>query len=109
MDQSRRKFFGMGAALAAMSGIPVGAQLAVKEKKEEAIKPILLEHVCDCGASRVTAEEIAEARVYYPWAYIGCGTRFQWYWGTNPMCPTCGFVYNVTLDDLKSGFYKRIS
>ena len=42
MDQSRRKFFGIGVAVAAASAIPVGAIVAEKAA-DEVVGPILLE------------------------------------------------------------------
>jgi hypothetical protein len=39
---------------------------------------------------------------YFP----GCGTRFQWYWGSNACCPECGRAYVVLIDKFKTGQYK---
>ena len=63
MDQSRRKFFGIGAAVAAAAAIPAGA-VEVDKAIDEAVGPIMYEHVCDGGKSRYTPEEIAEVAVY---------------------------------------------
>jgi hypothetical protein len=111
MDQSRRKFFGIGAAFAAAAAVPV---IATAEPAKEAVGPILLERICDGGRSEMTAEEIKEweacMREYgrdlsNRW-FPGCGTRFQWYLsGGYPMCPNCGRAYQMTLEMLKSGKY----
>ena len=106
MDQSRRKFFGIGAAVAAAAAIPAGA-VEVDKAIDEAVGPIMYEHVCDGGKSRYTPEEIAEVESYRPRQW-GCGTRFRWYFGVPPHCPKCGWAYDSTLKVLNSGIYKRI-
>lgn len=107
MDQSRRKFFGIGAAAVAAAAIPTGA-VAVDKTVDEAIGPIILEHVCDGGKSHYTPKEVAEFESYGPRQW-GCGTRFRWYFGVPPYCPKCGRAYEMTLAVLESGVYKRVS
>ena len=107
MNQSRRKFFGIGAAVAATAAIPAGAIVAEKAAGE-AVGPMMFESVCDGGASRLTPEQVAEIQKEAPWMYRGCGTRFRWWWGTAAMCPICGYQYLVTLEDIKNHFYKRV-
>jgi hypothetical protein len=107
VDQSRRKFFGIGAAVAAAAAIPVGA-IVTEKAAGEAVGPMMFEHVCDHGASRLTPEEVAEAQKEYTGAYRGCGTRFRWWFGTNAICPNCGWHYLLTIEDIKNHFYKRV-
>ena len=107
MDQSRRKFFGIGAAVAAAAAIPAGAIVAEKAAGE-AVGPMMFEYVCDHGASRCTPEYIAEVQKESPWMYRGCGTRFRWWFGSMPICPTCGYCYQLTIEDIKNHFYKRV-
>lgn len=111
MDQSRRKFFGIGAAVATAAAIPA---IAIEKKAKESVGPILLERTCDGGRSEMTAEDIqrweADLRDHYkgeiPAWFPGCGTKFQWYLsGGYPMCPNCGRAYLMTLEMLKSGKY----
>jgi hypothetical protein len=107
LDQSRRKFFGIGAAAVAAAAIPTGA-VAGDKTVDEAIGPIILEHVCDGGKSHYTPKEVAEFESYGPRQW-GCGTRFRWYFGVPPYCPKCGRAYEMTLAVLESGVYKRVS
>jgi anaerobic selenocysteine-containing dehydrogenase len=107
MDQSRRKFFGIGAAVAAAAAIPAGAIVA-KKASDEAVGPMMFEHVCDHGASRYTPEYVNESQKDAPWRYRGCGTRFRWWFGVPPICPSCGWHYILTLEDIKTHFYKRV-
>jgi len=112
VDQSRRKFFGIGAAVAAASAIPAGAMVAEKSARE-AVGPILLERTCDNGRGEMTAENVAamdrsliEEYGEVPAWHRGCGIKFQWYLnGGYPMCPNCGRAYQMTLEMLKSGKY----
>lgn len=108
MDESRRKFFGIGAAVAASLAIPAAA-VAVDKTASEAVGPIMFEHTCDGGSSRYTPAEIAEMKESWPTRYVGCGTKFRWYFGTASMCPNCGFHYLVTIEDVKNNFYRRVS
>lgn len=105
MDVSRRKLFGIGAAIAAAAAVP---EIADAKPAEEAVGPMIFEHTCDRGRSRHTEEEAKEIQKDAPWALVGCGTRFRWYWGTQAICPTCGWTYLLSLEDIKTGFYKRI-
>jgi hypothetical protein len=104
MDVSRRKLFGIGAAFAAAAAVPEIADA----KPAEPVGPMMFEHTCDGGASRLTLKEVREVQKEAPWMYRGCGTTFRWYFGTLAMCPNCGYAYCVELKDIKSGFYKRI-
>jgi hypothetical protein len=99
---TRRKFLGLGAAVAAAVGMPVAAEI----KSPETVGPILLERVCDFNKSSYTAEGIREmeAARYPGWTW-GCGTKFQWYFGSMCVCPNCGYHYLLTLEMLKSGKY----
>ena len=105
MKTSRRNFFGFGAAIAAAAAVP---EIADAKPAEEAVGPMMFEHTCDGGASRMKPEEVAEAQKEYPWLYRGCGTKFRWWFGYHAVCPNCGYHYLQTMDDVKSGFYKRI-
>ncbi len=108
MDTSRRKFFGIGAATLVVSAATSSAAAVGDSAEKEAIEPILLEHVCDEGKSRYSPEYIKwrEENTSRQW---GCGARFRWYFGVPPICPNCGWQYELTLDMLKAGFYKRIT
>lgn len=108
MNQSRRRFFGLFPALAAATAIPNIAAVETKQA-DDAVGPIMFEHICDNGSSRYTTEELEEFKRTYPERYSGCGTRFRWYFGTMAICPNCGIAYSVSLDDAKKGFYKRVS
>ena len=105
MDVSRRKLFGIGAAFAAAAAVP---EIAEAKPAEEAIGPMMFEHTCDGGASRNTPEYNKEIQREYPWMYRGCGAKFRWYFGTQAICPYCGYTYLVTIEDVKTGFYKRV-
>ncbi len=106
MDTSRRKFFGIGAA-AVTAAVALPA-VAVEKPAEEAVGPMMFEHTCDGGASRITPQEVAEAQKECPWMFRGCGTKFRWWMGTVAMCPNCGYHYPLSLEDIKNNFYKRI-
>ena len=105
MDLSRRKLFCIGAVFAAAAAVP---EIADAKPTEELVKPIILEHVCDGGRSRMSEEDVKKAQAEAPWMFRGCGTRFQWHWGHYGCYPNCGYCYCCTLDDLKTGVYKRI-
>lgn len=69
-----------------------------------AIGPILLERCCDGGKGDMTEEEWAKviaARMLEGAPIHGCGTRFQWWWGSGCVCPTCGRTWVVLLENLK--------
>ena len=81
-----------------------------------AIPPVLLERTCDGGKSSMDASQIVMyaadlvkqhgesfmlSHPYFP----GCGTRFQWYLGMICMCPECGRLYQVMMNDVKAGKY----
>ena len=104
---SRRSLFGFLPGLAALA-VPEVAAAEKPEDKLDQARPIILEHVCDHGASRYDPKELAEIQKEAPWIGVGCGTRFQWHWGTASICPNCGYHYLVTLEDLKNNFYKRV-
>ena len=113
MDKSRRNFFSVGAAAVAAAAIPSGA-VAVDKTIDEAVGPIMLEHVCDRGWNTAPQEyreywEAEERRAGAPQILKGCGTRFRWFFGVPPICPNCGWMYELTLEILRSGRYKRIS
>ena len=69
------------------------------------IGPILLERVCDGGRCDMTAVQWAEKCALrlqgQPAGFFGCGTRFQWWWGSGCCCPGCGRTFSVTLEDMK--------
>jgi hypothetical protein len=81
-----------------------------------AIPPRLCERVCDAGRTEMCAEDIlkytADLAKQYGESFMllhpympGCGTRFQWYWGMNVLCPNCGRLYESKFEYLKSGKY----
>ena len=71
----------------------------------QVIPPILMQRQCDGGRGDMTPEELAEwtaKRLLGEGRYIwGCGTRFQWWWGSNAVCPTCGMTYLCDIEALK--------
>jgi len=70
----------------------------------DVIGPILLERCCDGGKGDMSPEEWAKclaARMLEGAPIQGCGTWFQWYWGSNCHCPTCGRAWVVTLEHLQ--------
>lgn len=74
------------------------------------IPPKLLERECDGDWNLLTQEQqrdlLAERLSNGTKIYHGCGVRFQWYWGMWCCCPSCGRMYNVTVDHLKSGIFE---
>lgn len=113
MKLSRRNFFGLG-ALATAAGLVPAAEL-MANSSEPAIGPILLERVCDGGRSEMAAEDIKKWEMdlqelhgdvlkHHP-HFPGCGTKFQWYFGSYGCCPNCGRAYLMTLEMLKSNKY----
>lgn len=82
----------------------------------KAIPPVLLERQCDGGRSEMDASDIVryaaemtqergEAFMLLHPYYPGCGTRFQWYWGMNSVCPMCGRIYQVMKKSMDEGEY----
>jgi hypothetical protein len=69
------------------------------------IGPILLQRQCDGGKDDMTdeqwAEKIALRLQGQPAGFFGCGTWFQWYFGSGCHCPTCGRQFAVTFADIK--------
>lgn len=69
------------------------------------VAPILLQRQCDGGKSDMTdeqwAEKIALRLQGQAAGFFGCGAWFQWYWGMNCTCPTCGHVWSYTIADQK--------
>lgn len=47
------------------------------------------------------ARLIAERLAGRPTGFMGCGTTFQWWWGSGCMCPGCGRLLLVTIKDLE--------
>ena len=103
MTLTRRNLFSLLPALGAAAAVGMKA-----ETPTDAVKPIILEHVCDHGASLLTAEELREVQTEAPWRYKGCGTRFQWHFGVQPYCPKCGWAYESSITILKSGRYRIV-
>ena len=81
-----------------------------------AVPPVLLERLCDAGRSKMEASDILKyavelvqqhgeafmlAHPYFP----GCGTDFQWYFGSGCHCPECGRQYIVDMQEYKAGKY----
>ena len=77
----------------------------VRMDTNQVIAPILLQRKCDGGQSDMTDEQWAEKVALrlsgQPAGFFGCGTWFQWYWGSGCVCPTCGRTFMVTLEDQK--------
>ena len=57
MKTSRRNFFGFGAAIAAAAAVP---EIADAKPAEEAVGPMMFEHTCDRGKSRLDAEQLKD-------------------------------------------------
>lgn len=96
---ARRDFLrdvGFGVAVAAL---PTASYATERAKDGNVIGPFMLERVCDHEKSRMSAEEWQDT--IKRTSYLGCGTRFRWYWGTACVCPNCGWTYLYTLKDLK--------
>jgi hypothetical protein len=70
---------------------------------DDVIGPVVLERVCDCGKSQMSAEDW-KIRVENHWDN-GCGTRFRWYLGVPCVCPRCGYSYAYTLGDLEKKLF----
>jgi hypothetical protein len=76
-----------------------------KTSEGQVIGPILLQRQCDaCKGDMEPAEwaKIIAGKLNGegPW-FLGCGTRFRWWWGSSAQCPSCGRVYMSDLDSLK--------
>ena len=102
---NRRSFlarFGFGAAAAS---VPAGCYAAA-QMPAKAVAPVLLERECDNNKKSYTAAEIADIEREMPYWRWGCGTRFQWYWGSTCCCPNCGYLYIYTMEMLKAGKYR---
>lgn len=71
----------------------------------QVVGPIILQRKCDGGKSNVTQEEwarlVAERLAGKPVGFMGCGTIFQWYWGSGCVCPGCGRTLQVVMGDLE--------
>jgi hypothetical protein len=66
------------------------------------IGPVVLERYCDSDRPVLTPEDMKQ--IYDGVAKIrslGCGIKFRWYLGSNPVCPNCGISYPYTVEDLK--------
>ena len=99
---TRRRFIGLGAAVAATVGMP-----ATAVEPRDVVGPILLERVCDYNKPSYTTEGVREMEAaHYPGWRWGCGTKFQWFFGMMCICPNCGYHYLMTLEMLKSGKYR---
>jgi hypothetical protein len=70
---------------------------------DDVIGPVVLERVCDCGKSQMSAEDW-KIQVENHWNH-GCGTRFRWYLGVPCFCPHCGWAYSYTNDDLRKKLF----
>lgn len=70
----------------------------------QVVAPILMQRQCDGGKSEMAPEEwarlIAERLAGHSIGFMGCGTIFQWWWGSGCVCPGCGRTLLVTLDNL---------
>jgi hypothetical protein len=108
MDESRRKFFNIGAVAIAAAAIPFGA-IEINKTDDEAIGPIMYEHVCDHGKSGWNPKDLTEYEKEHPGRVWGCGTRFRWYFGVPPFCPKCGWAYEMTIKAISEGRYKLVS
>ena len=80
------------------------------------VPPLLLQRICDAGRTAMDASEVVIwaadlakqhgeafmlAHPYYP----GCGTEFQFYFGSGCRCPECGKAYEVRMDHVREGRY----
>ena len=85
-------------------------------KEVIATPPVLCERLCDGGKTNMEAGELlkytnelvrqyGEAFMLQHKHFPGCGTLFQWYFGSNCWCPECGHLYQVIFTDLKNGKY----
>lgn len=70
-----------------------------------------MQRQCDGGKGDMSPEEWAKviaARMTQGISISGCGTWFQWYWGSGCACPTCGIIWSVTMAD-KERYHVRNS
>lgn len=71
----------------------------------QVVAPILLQRQCNGGKSEMTEEQWAEKVALRlqgePAGFFGCGTWFQWYFGSGCCCPTCGTTFLVLISDLE--------
>lgn len=68
------------------------------------VGPILMQRQCDGLKSEMTEEQWAEKVALrlqgQPAGFFGCGTWFQWWWGSGCVCPGCGTTFLVTRQDM---------
>lgn len=86
---------GFGAAALVLVG---AVAVAEEKKKSDVVAPILMERVCDGGELECDPRDWAEWESRREASGIPkywCGTRFQWYYGPNPVCPKCFRTYLV--------------
>jgi hypothetical protein len=71
----------------------------------QVISPVLLQRQCDGGKGDMTEEQWADRIAMRlrgePVAFLGCGTWFQFWLGTSCICPSCGWTYQVTQQDVE--------
>lgn len=116
MSLTRRSLFGWLPGLAATAVAATTAPLTIPSADSASgddLRPLLLEHTCDWGRNRYTAEQVAESEADYLQAtgaprYWGCGTTFRWYFGVQPYCPKCGYCYETTIEVLRAGAYRIV-
>lgn len=69
------------------------------------VGPILLQRQCDYGKAEMTDEQwaqvVAERLNGDRTAIPACWTTFQWWWGSNCLCPSCGRLFAYTIADLE--------
>lgn len=69
----------------------------------QVVAPILMQRQCNVQedmAKEEWANIIADRMAGEHVGYFGCGTRFQWYWGMNCLCPKCGKLWAIKLEDM---------
>jgi hypothetical protein len=91
---------GLGAAAL----VPVGAvAVAEKKKRSDVVAPLLMERVCDGGEAECDPKDWADWQAQRRASGITwnnwCGTRFQWYWGSQCCCPNCDTCYCIQRKD----------
>lgn len=69
----------------------------------QVVAPILMQRQCNVQEdmakeewAKIIADRLAGEQV----GYLGCGTWFQWYWGMNCLCPKCGRLWMVKMEDM---------
>lgn len=79
----------------------------------QVIGPILLQRQCDGGKGDMEPSEWAKIIAIKLQGngpvFFGCGTRFQWWWGSGCYCPKCGVNYPSILEHLKRYRLDRVS